>query len=109
MEMGQDFFMKKNFVQLSTDESFDLRTKKNTLKHPSFAISVYSSGRTTPATDSDLHPFFNNISKRNSKTFRETIKTTLFKLCSTSETTGHARMMETRLRLLSAAMVVRKK
>jgi hypothetical protein len=51
----------------------------------------------------------NDISKRNSKTLRETKKTTQFKLCSTSETAGHARMMETRLRLLSAAMEVREK
>ncbi|KAK4037831.1 hypothetical protein OUZ56_029857 [Daphnia magna] len=90
-------------------ESFDLRGKNNTLKRPSSAISVYFSGRTTPAADSSLHSILNNISKRNSKTLRETKKTTKFKLCSTSETAGHARMMETRLRLLSAAMEVREK
>jgi hypothetical protein len=32
MEMGQDFLMKKNFAQLSTEESFDLRAKKEYAK-----------------------------------------------------------------------------
>lgn len=96
-------------VNTTPEESFDLRAKNNTLKRPSSAISVYSSGRTTPAANSSLHSILNKISKRNSKTLRETKKSTQFKLCSTSETAGHARMMETRLRLLSAAMEVREK
>jgi len=75
---------------ITPEESVNLRAKKNTIKRPSSAISVSSSGRTTPATDSALHSILNDISisKRNSKTLRETKKTMQFKLCSTSETAG---------------------
>ncbi|XP_046651099.1 uncharacterized protein LOC124342178 [Daphnia pulicaria] len=99
-----------NALSNSTPEdSLTLRAPKNTQKRPSSAMAVYSGGRTTPAAESSLHSILNNSSKRNSKTLRETKKTTQFKLCTTSETAGHARMMETRLRLLSAAMEVRNK
>jgi hypothetical protein len=51
----------------------------------------------------------NKILNRNSKTIRETKKTTQFEPCSTSETAGHAHMIEIRLRLLSATMELRYK
>ncbi len=99
-----------NALSNSTPEdSLNLRAPKNTQKRPSSAMAVYSGGRTTPAADSSLHSILNNSSKRNSKTLRETKKTTQFKLCSTSETAGHAHMMDTRLQLLSAAVEVHDK
>lgn len=91
--------------------------KGKSLKRPSSALELPSgrgSGATTPAgklaaTATSLETILSNVKRSAPKTLRETIKKTKFNLCESSETAAHSRMMEQRLRVLSAAMDVREK
>ncbi|KAK4023376.1 hypothetical protein OUZ56_008792 [Daphnia magna] len=88
----------------------NLEAKGKSLKRTSSTMLPFQSGRNSSSPNSNtVETILKQGRSKVPKTLRETLKTTKLSLCESSETAAHARMMEQRMRLLSATMDIREK